>query len=104
MKKIIIIVLSLSIVLSFIFWKFGPNLMPKKSPESVTLTVWGLWEDENLIKPLLSEYQKQSPNVTVTYLRQSSLNYRTRVQTQIREGVGPDVFLIHNSWLPMFIN
>lgn len=110
MKKIIIIVLSLSIVLGFIFWRFGPsissfNLFNKPKPAGpVSLTYWGLWEDDNLIKPVIAEYQKQHPNVTVNYERKSSLNYRTRVQTQIREGVGPDVFRIHNSWLTMFVS
>ena len=102
MKRIIIIVLSLSIVFGFIYWKFGPKLSPQKNSGPVTLTYWGLWEDSNLAKGIISDYQKQHPNVTVNYVRQSSINYRTRVQTQIREGVGPDVFMIHNSWLPMF--
>ncbi len=105
MKRIIIIVLSLSIVLGFIFWKFAPSisLFNKPKEESpITLTYWGLWEDDNLIKPIIAEYQKQNPKITVNYEKKSSLNYRTRAQTQIREGVGPDVFRIHNSWLPMF--
>lgn len=105
MKRIIIIVLSLSIVLGFLYWKFGPSISlfkPSKSQGPTTLTFWGLWEDNSLVKPVISEFQKQNPNVIVNYVRQSSVNYRTRVQTQIREGVGPDVFMIHNSWLPMF--
>ncbi len=105
MKRIIIIVLSLSIVLGFLFWKFAPsiNLFNKPKEEGpITLTYWGLWEDDNLIKPVIAEYQKQNPKITINYEKKSSLNYRTRAQTQIREGVGPDVFRIHNSWLPMF--
>ncbi|MBI2020407.1 sugar ABC transporter substrate-binding protein [Candidatus Daviesbacteria bacterium] len=106
MKKIIIIVLSLSIILGFLVWKFGPNitgLFSQKEPQGpVTLTYWGLWEEENLVKGAIAEFEKQHPNIKVTYQRQSSVNYRTRVQTQIREGVGPDVFRMHNSWLPMF--
>lgn len=107
MKKIIIIALSLAIILGFIFWKFGPSISlfnKPKQQEPVTLTYWGLWEDDNLIRPLVDAYQKQNPKVTISYVRQSSTNYRTRVQTQIREGVGPDVFRIHYSWLPMFLN
>ncbi|MFH1535616.1 MAG: extracellular solute-binding protein [Patescibacteria group bacterium] len=106
MKKIIIIVLVISIILGFLFWKFGSSLpFFNKATEPtgpITLTYWGLWEDDNLIKPVIAEYQKLRPDVTVNYEKKSSLNYRTRVQTQIREGVGPDVFRIHNSWLPMF--
>lgn len=105
MKKIIIIVLSLAIILGFLFWRFGskiPFFNQPKEQGSITLTYWGLWEEDNLIRPAISEYQKQNPKVTINYVRQSSTNYRTRVQTQIREGIGPDVFRIHNSWLPMF--
>ena len=106
MKKIIIIVLSLSIILGFLFWKFGPSisLFNKAKPKGpVTLTYWGLWEDENLIKGIIDSYQKQNPNIKINYLKQSSINYRSRVQSQIKEGVGPDVFRIHNSWLSMFL-
>ena len=106
MKRIIIIALSLSIILGFLFWKFGPSisLFNKPKPKGpVTITYWGLWEDDNLIKPLILEYQKQNPNTSINYVKQSSVNYRSRVQAQIKEGVGPDVFRIHNSWLSMFL-
>lgn len=107
MKKTIIIVLVLAIVLGFLFWVFSKNLpffSKKEEKGPITLTYFGLWEEENLIKPLILEYQKQNPNIVINYVRQSSINYRTRVQTQIREGqgVGPDVFRLHNSWVPMF--
>lgn len=105
MKKIIIIALSLSIILGFIFWKFTPGLSLFNKPKAqspITLIYWGLWEEDNLIKPVIAAYQSQHPNITINYQRQSSVNYRTRVQTQIREGVGPDIFMMHNSWLPMF--
>lgn len=97
--------MSFAIIFGFLFWRFGPSIssmFSKKQTGPVILTYWGLWEEDNLIKSLISEFEKQNPNIKINYVRQSSLNYRTRVQTQIREGVGPDVFWIHNSWLPMF--
>lgn len=104
MKKIIIIVLSLSIILGFLFWRFGPSisLFQTKDEGPITLTYWGLWEEDNLIKSVIAKYQEQNPKITINYVRQSSVNYRTRVQTQIRAEAGPDVFRIHNAWLPMF--
>ena len=106
MKKIIIIALSLSIVLGFLFWKFGPSisLFNKAKPKGpVTITYWGLWEDENLMKEVIDNYQKQNPNIKINYVKQSSVNYRTRAQAQVKDGEGPDVFRIHNTWLLMFL-
>ncbi|MBI2597441.1 extracellular solute-binding protein [Candidatus Daviesbacteria bacterium] len=104
MKRIVIITLALSVVLGFVFWKFGPDISiftGSKEEEPITLTYWNLREDDNLIRPLINEYQRLNPKVTINYVKQSITNYRTRLQTQIREGVGPDIFRIHNSWLPM---
>lgn len=106
MKKIIIVVLSLAIILGFLFWKFGPSITlfnKGKQPGPIHLVYWGLWEEESLLRPVFEEYQKQNPNVSITYERKSSINYRTRVQAQIQEGSGPDIFRLHNSWLPMFL-
>ena len=77
MKKIIIIVLSLAIVLGFLWWKFGPSIPLFNKPSQqgpITLTYWGLWEEDNLIKPVIEQYQKQNPNITIAYERKSSLN------------------------------
>ena len=103
MKRTIIIVLAVAIILGLIFWLIVPRFFGKKAPDGpITLTYFGLWEEDSLIKPVIDEYQKQNPSIIIKYERQSSINYRTRVQTQIRSGVGPDVFRIHNSWLAMF--
>lgn len=106
MRKILIIlgVVLFALALGFLFWRFSGGLFTKNQTSSgpVNLTYWGLWEDENLIKPVIGEFEKQNPNIKVNYIRQSSVNYRPRVQTQISGGQGPDVLRIHNSWIPMF--
>ncbi len=103
MKKIIIIVLSLSIVFGFLFWKFAPPLINKKPTGPIQLTYWGILDEESVIKPIIDVYQKQNPNVVINYVHQSPTNYRLRVQAQLKEGSGPDIFRIHNSWLSMFL-
>ncbi|MBI4039852.1 extracellular solute-binding protein [Candidatus Daviesbacteria bacterium] len=103
MKKIIIGVLALAIVLGFLFWQYGPFSGTKTGPSGpVNLTLSGLWEDEATIRPVVDAYTKAHPGVTINYGRQSSLNYRTRLQTQIQAGQGPDIYMIHQSWVPMF--
>lgn len=104
MKKIIIVVLILSVILGFLFWKYAPSFFSKSGGNSqIELKLWGLWEDDSLIKPAIEEYSRLHPNVKVSYNHQNSINYRTRVQTQIINNQGPDILLIHNSWLSMFL-
>lgn len=69
----------------------------------VVLTVWGLWEDEPLFRPAIEEYKKIKPDVTINYQFQSSQNYRTRTQTKITANEGPDIYMINNTWTPMFL-
>lgn len=105
MKKLILLVIVLAIVSGILFWQFGYKLLSKKpSEKQITLKVFGLWEDENLIKPILADYIAQNPKVTIKYELQNIVYYRTRVQTQVLQQGGPDIFLIHNSWLPMFLS
>lgn len=103
-KKLIIIGVIVAVIIGLAIFVLSKTVFKKTVVEQgpITLAFWGLWEDDSLIKPAIAEYQKLNPNVTINYVKQSSTNYRTRVQTQIREGVGPDILLVHNSWMPMF--
>lgn len=108
MRKIIIIVIALAIVLGFLFWKFAPNFLAKNKQKVeeanlITLNIIGLFEEENLLKPALDEYKKTHPNVDFKYTLTQTKNYPTRVQTKIDQGEELDIFVIHNSWLPMFL-
>ncbi|KKS70919.1 MAG: hypothetical protein UV41_C0010G0030, partial [Candidatus Daviesbacteria bacterium GW2011_GWA2_42_7] len=79
-------------------------LLQKEEGEdkNISLNYWGLGEDEAPFRPIIGSYQLQNPKVKITFARQSLLNYRTRLLTQLQAGQGPDIFLIHSSWLPMF--
>lgn len=107
MRRIIVIVVALAIVLGFLFWKFGPNFFQnseeKAEKKQITLTILGLWDEENLIRVALDEYKKTHPNVSFKYSYTSSKNYPTRVQTKIDNNEELDIFMIHNTWLPMFL-
>jgi multiple sugar transport system substrate-binding protein len=73
---------------------------PEKTQEA-TLTYWGLWESEQVLRPIIEEYQGDHPQITIQYQRQAPAQYRDRVQARLRTGKGPDIFDFHNTWLPM---
>ena len=71
---------------------------------SITLQYWGLWEEKNLIQPIIDEYQKSHPGITINYSRQDPIDYGLRLQKAIDRGEGPDIFRFHNTWVPAFRN
>lgn len=74
----------------------------RPTTKQVNLTYWGLWESEEVMQPLIDTYESQNPGVNITYTQQRSDQYRARLQTAVRDGSGPDIFRIHNTWMPMF--
>ncbi len=75
--------------------------LTKNNNQKVTLTYWGLWEDNRIMQSVISDFQRQYPNITIDYSKQDIKQYRERLVTRINNGNGPDVFRFHNTWHPM---
>lgn len=101
MQKLFIPFLALAVILGFLFWKFGPSGQNQLTKGPVTVNYWGFWSND-FIAPVIAEFEKSHPNIKINYSAQNLVNYRLRVQNQISQGSGPDIFKIHNSWLTMF--
>lgn len=104
LPKMVLIIIAVLLILSasgYAIWKYllSGNLLSGNGGE---ITWWGLWEDESTVLPLIEEYQAKNPKVTIKYVKQSKEDYRDRVSNLLAKGEGPDIFTIHNSWVPMF--
>jgi len=76
----------------------------KTSTEEASLTYWGLWEPESIMNQIITDYQQSHPNVSINYTKQSPKDYRERLQSALVGGSGPDIFRLHNTWVPMLKN
>ncbi len=101
--KLILGIFVVLILGVFLFAVVLPQLS-KNNNQKVTLTYWGLWEDQRVMQPVISDFEKQYPNITVEYSKQDIKQYRERLITRINNGNGPDIFRFHNSWYPMIAN
>ncbi|GIW63055.1 MAG: hypothetical protein KatS3mg090_0881 [Patescibacteria group bacterium] len=104
-KRKYIIILVIFIVLFsavfFLLYKLFLSNRPKTSAKKVELTYWGLWDDKEIIQPLIDEYQKKNPNVKINYeLKSVKDAYAQKIVARTERGVGPDIFRFHNSWIP----
>jgi len=95
LKRVILTILF-ALILS------GCRLIPGIQDQGqVSLTYWGLWESAVNVNQLISDYQKDHPNVTIVYEKKSHQQYRESLQSRIEAGEGPDIFRFHNTWVPM---
>ncbi|MGD9129691.1 MAG: sugar ABC transporter substrate-binding protein [Candidatus Woesebacteria bacterium] len=67
----------------------------------IVLNYWGLWEQPAVFQEVIEEFEKENPNIKISYKKQSHKDYRERLQTAIASGNGPDIFRFHASWTPM---
>ncbi|MBU3957102.1 extracellular solute-binding protein [Patescibacteria group bacterium] len=103
-KKILPIILGLILVVGLVFLIIKVGLPRFQKPKEITLTYWGLWEPESVMRQVIADWNKDNPNIKINYSMQSKLQYRERVQSALARGEGPDIFRYHATWLPMFKN
>ena len=104
--KILKILLGIAIVAVIIFLVFN-FVLPKffkKSISSTTLVYWGLWEDSVVIMPIISDFEREHPDIKIEYSKQDIKQYRERLVTRYNNGNGPDIFRLHNTWVPQILD
>lgn len=77
-----------------------PRLAQPETAKDVTVTYWGLWESESVMKAVFANFERQNSHIKIVYEKQNNKDYRDRLNARVQNGTGPDVFLFHNSWLP----
>lgn len=68
--------------------------------ETVTLQYWGLWEEKEVVAPLIAAYETKNPNVKIVYQKMAPQDYREKLIARSQRDQGPDIFRFHNTWLP----
>ncbi|MEI6326618.1 MAG: extracellular solute-binding protein [Candidatus Roizmanbacteria bacterium] len=98
---IVLVFIGIFVALITIFRKSTPQQV---AVVPVTLTYWGLWEDETILKPVFDAYTLANPHVKISYVKQSSKDYISFIKGRSKSGKGPDIFRYHNTWLPELTN
>lgn len=109
MKKVGIIIAVLLILVGaggyFLAPEFSADLIARLpiiggSRGPVTLTYWGLWEEKQVMQPLIDDYQRQNPNITINYEERDPQNHFQAVRSRLQAGGSPDIVRVHASWVP----
>ena len=72
--------------------------------KKVTLKFWKTFEDSQNIRPLINEFRKKYPHVTIEYTKKNVENYEADLLNALASGQGPDIFSIPNASLPEYLD
>lgn len=96
--------LSLGLVLVILLSLSGCGCK-KTNPRQyrLDLEIWGFDDEDEVLQPIFDNYVKSNPNVRqITYKKLTVPTYKSEIIDALAAGQGPDIFLVHNDWLPSF--
>lgn len=99
MRKKTAVFLSFTIIVSLIISGCGCQ-KNTASNYKVDLEIWGLFDDSDVFTEAIQKYKKRNGRVeTITYKKMTVDSYENDLRDALATGKGPDIFLIHHTWL-----
>ena len=106
---VILLFLGIIIIVVVIVF-FATKLFGSKSETTsgnADITYLGLWDDEDIYKPLIEEYQTAHPTIKITYTKanfvnQNNMTYKGVYQTNAEERIASgsaDIIRVHQTWI-----
>lgn len=86
------------VMLAAAIYIFGRK--PQPPPEDVEITFWNLWDDSDVLSQAIAAYAEIKPWVKIDYKKKTYNEYEELLINSMAAGKGPDIFTIHNTWLP----
>ena len=68
--------------------------------QSATLEFWGVFDDRSAFDKVIADFQSQNSGIKVLYRQFSYEEYERSLIDALAAGTGPDIVMIHNTWLP----
>jgi len=66
----------------------------------VKLEFWGVFDDRNAFDKVITDFKAQNSNIDIEYRMFTFEQYEQGFVNALAAGTGPDVLMIHNTWLP----
>jgi multiple sugar transport system substrate-binding protein len=68
--------------------------------QQVTLQFWGTFDERSFYDTAILEFERVNPNVKIVYKQYNFADYEKELIDSFAAGTGPDIWLMHNTWLP----
>src|SRR3990167_1146868 len=95
-SKKILFVLSVALLLIVL----AGCLKKSGGSAAANLTFYGL-DDSDAFEQIIAQYRENHASVQIRYKKfNDPYEYENLIVNEIAEGEGPDIFFVHNTWLP----
>ena len=64
------------------------------------LEIWGVFDEPEVFQELIADYQKQNRHISINYQKKTFADYEKELINAFAADQGPDIWLMHNTWLP----
>ncbi len=103
-KRAVIILVSAGVIiigafLVLVLWQKQPTNI-----EKVELEFWGVFDDSDIYKNLIKNFNTEYPHIKINYYKKNIVNYEDDFLGAVASGRGPDIFMLHNTWIPRYEN
>ena len=75
----------------------------KEAPTTVKFASWGSKSEIDILKPIISDFEKEYPNIKVEFIHIPQ-NYFQKIHLLFASNTAPDVIFINNLYLPVYAN
>jgi len=96
-QKILIIAGGILIILIILL---VVGLKRDSGPSSATLEIWSVYDDKGIWGELIEAYQKENKHISINFQKKPFVDYERELINAFAAGRGPDIFYLHNTWLP----
>jgi len=93
-----------TLILPVIFLGLAAAFPGCKEPiaKEVELEFWGVFDDSDVFKPLIEEFNQVFPKTKIKYYKKTYQTYEKDLLEAMAGDRGPDVLMLHHTWLPRY--
>ena len=99
-RKQIFIIIGGAVAIIIVLLAFG--FKSEIRPQPASLEIWGVFDEPSVFQELIGDYQKQNKHISIEYKKKPYADYEQELINALAADKGPDIWLIHNTWLPKY--
>lgn len=103
-NKIFYILVGLIVVAIFLTVILLLGNIGGSGQQKIALRMWGVFDHKNAFDKGLQNFRTQNPNITIQYQEFSYADYEKNLIDSLAANAGPDIIMVHNTWLPKHVD